>query len=114
MLYSVTVRASGRPSAAASRVTGSKRDAPAGDDRCVDPARPALEGADPRNAAREIERLDQVIVRPGVEAWISGPARVARSEHQERVGRSWRRAQRTTSMPEAPGMRQSMTATSYS
>ncbi len=50
----------------------------------VDPARPALKRPHAREQLAEVERLDQVVVGPGVEAANPVGGRVARGEHQQR------------------------------
>ena len=63
---------------------GVQRDPAAGDDRGVNAARTALERTNSRQQLTEVERLDEVVVRPGIQPRDSVGRRVSRGEHQER------------------------------
>jgi len=100
MLYSVVVRLTGCPPRsphggavecqAARVITGASTRGP------------ALESADPSQQLGEVEGLDQIVVGAGVES-LTRSGGVSRAVSiRIAVGRSLRRAQRTTSMPAPP------------
>ena len=115
MLYSVAVSGSGGSAdgdLAAGRV---EREPAALDDPAVLGARAALERPDAGQQLPEVEGLDQVVVGARVQAADPVRRRIAGRQHEEgRRSPVCLRAQATTSMPSAPGIRQSRRATSYS
>ena len=86
MRYSVCVRPAGAPATAHDARRRVQRQVAHRQDGLVHAARPALEGADAREELAEVERLHEVVVRPGVQAADAVGRRVARREHEERGG----------------------------
>ena len=74
--------------------------------------RAAEQRAQPRQQLAECERLDEVVVRAGVESGDAVRHRLARGEHEDRRGVAGRRMRRQSSMPSIWGISTSSTTAS--
>ena len=86
MLNSVDVRFTEAPRTSISRRAGSSVRAPRRDRWAVNGAGPPLERPDAGHELPEVEGLDQVVVRAGVEALDAIRRGIARGEHEHRRG----------------------------
>ena len=112
MPSSVAVREGRYPETSASRAAGSNSTSPILIPGGLADRWPALQRAQPGQQLTEVERLDQVVIRAGVQPGDPVGGGVPRGQHQHRRGRA-AAAQPAHQFPRADrGMRQSRTATS--